>query len=261
MKRLLYTIPLFAAAALTAACEDFASADPDQAVVEGYLHAGRTPEIRINRQLVIAEGDTTYDNPLSGLTLTLLNETTGRSETLSESADEAGTYLGTSAIEAEATYRLSFEYAGKQVWAETTVPSAVEGFWGEADFIVHTASLADDTVRYVNFHWQNPDNVYHLTQMTHMETWTKLLNEYNPSPKKTITSTPTLDTTYQVSSRAFSYYGRHYVIVYKVNEEYVNLYYESSSNSQHLTNPATNVHNGYGILTGMNSDTLLLRVL
>ena len=262
MKQLLYILPLFAAASIVAGCEDFASADPDQAVVEGYLHAGHTPQIKLNRQLVIADGDTTYAQPLSGLVLTLTNQTTGESEVLSESASTAGTYEGKMVVRAEHSYKLTFDYAGKSVWAETTIPTAPQGFRGEKDTLWHTILFSDDTIRRVNYYWDNPDNEYHLTQVTNMESWTKLIYEYaNTTPSRTITSTPTQDTTYQVNSRGFSYYGRHYVILYKVNEEYVDLYYENSSNSQHLTNPSTNVHNGFGIFTGMNSDTLILRLL
>lgn len=242
-------------------CEDFAKADPDQAVVEGFLHAGRTATIKVNRQLVFAVGDTTFEQPIGGLALELFNETSGKSEKLTET--DLGVYESTGRIDEGATYRLEFDYNGKNVWAQTTIPSKVVGFVGSDTALLHTKRFSEDTLRYVNYHWNNPNNDYHLVQTTNMESWTSLIYTpiNNTTPSRTITSTPTQDTTHQVNSRQFSYFGRHYMILYKVNQEYVDLYYENSSNSQHLTNPATNVHNGFGIFTGMNSDTLLLRLI
>ena len=258
IKKIFRLLPLATLLLLTC-CTDFSEADPDQAVVEGFMHAGRTASISVNRQLVFTTGDTTFSQPIAGLQLTLFNETTGHSEMLTET--DSGVYESAALIEDGATYTLIFDYAGKNVWAQTTIPSRVTGFTGEATTLVHTERFSDDTIRYVNYRWDNTDDTYHLTQITHMESWIKPIYTTNSTPSRTITSTPTQDTTFQVNSRGFYYYGRHYIILYKLNQEYVDLYYENSSNSQHLTNPATNVHNGFGIFTGMNSDTLLLQIL
>lgn len=244
---------------LLCGCEDFAQADPDQAVVEGFLHANRTAEIKVNRQLVFSGGDTTFSQPLSMLHITFVNESTGKSETLVET--EAGVYCSQQLIAEENTYTLSFEYAGKNVRAQTTVPSHVTGFEADGNALLHTERFSEDTLRYVNYRWENEYNDFHLMQITHMESWVKPIYNTAYTPSFTITSSPTQDTTFQVNSRGFHYYGRHYMILYKLNQEYVDLYYENSSNSQHLTNPPTNIQNGFGIFTGMSSDTLLLQIL
>lgn len=240
-------------------CEDFAQADPDQAVVEGFLHPNRIAQIKVNRQLVFSSGDTTFSQPLSMLHITFVNESSGVSETLIET--EAGVYCSEQLIVEENTYTLSFEYAGKNVWAQTTVPSRVTGFEADGNALLHTERFSDDTLRYVNYRWENENNEYHLMEITHMESWVVPIYNTAYTPSFTITSSPTQDTAFQVNSRGFHYYGRHYMILYKLNQEYVDLYYENSSNSQHLTNPPTNVQNGFGIFTGMSSDTLLLTIL
>jgi hypothetical protein len=62
--------------------EDFSKADPDKAVVQGFLFPGNKASITINRQRILAGEDTTMDLPLAGLKVKLSNETTGESEEL-----------------------------------------------------------------------------------------------------------------------------------------------------------------------------------
>jgi len=58
----------------------------------------------------------------------------------------------------------------------------------------------------------------------------------------------------------FKYYGRHYLILYKINPEYAALYESTGNSSQNLRTPNSNIKNAQGIFTAVNSDTLLLNV-
>jgi hypothetical protein len=58
----------------------------------------------------------------------------------------------------------------------------------------------------------------------------------------------------------FQYFGKHRLILYHVLPDYASLYSENSTSSQNLTNPSTSIMNGYGIFTGLNSDTLYFTV-
>ncbi|MDO5571011.1 MAG: hypothetical protein Q4F97_06045 [Bacteroidales bacterium] len=234
--------------------DGFSVSDPDKAVIQGYLFPGHTAEITINRQQILASEDTTMDLPLSGLSVTLSNQTTGKSEVLKDNG--AGSYSSEMIIEDEGSYKIEFDYNNNHVWATTSIPTKVSGFKTDATELLHTERFSDDTVRYVNYYWDNEEESYHLFYIYNMESWTTPI--YNFTPSKSITTTPTADTAYQVNSRGFYYYGRHYMILYKVTDEYVDLYYSSNGNSQHMTNPPTNVNNGFGIFTAMSSDTLVL---
>ncbi|MEG1617465.1 MAG: DUF4249 family protein [Bacteroidales bacterium] len=238
-------------------CEEFSTADPDQVVVQGFLFPGRTAEISVNHQLVIERGDTLFDSPVSDLVIRLTDLNSDENEYLQEG--DSGVYHSTLRMKADNSYRIEFDYQGKRVWAETTIPSNIENFKGDAESLVHTERFSDDTLRYVNYTWDNPKGYYHLISFTHMESWSTPIYNYEPT-SRTITNNPTLDTTHQVNSRGFYYYGRHYVVLCKLNQEYVDLYYNSTSNSQHMGNPPTNIHNGFGIFTGINTDTLMLRL-
>jgi hypothetical protein len=56
------------------------------------------------------------------------------------------------------------------------------------------------------------------------------------------------------------YYSRHRIIQYHVLPDYATLYEQNSSSSLNLTSPSTSITNGYGLLTGLNSDTLYILV-
>lgn len=64
---------------------------------------------------------------------------------------------------------------------------------------------------------------------------------------------------YDVTYRTFNYIGIYRVILYSVNKEYIDiLTSNANTSSQQLTNPTTNVTNGYGIFTAMQADTIAL---
>lgn len=60
--------------------------------------------------------------------------------------------------------------------------------------------------------------------------------------------------------RNLTQYGRHQVIVFRVNHEYAALYQSTGSSTLSLTQPPTNIQNGLGIFTGVSSDTLYFEV-
>lgn len=64
-----------------------------------------------------------------------------------------------------------------------------------------------------------------------------------------------------LNSREFSYFGTHRVVLFHLNVDYASLYDDASTSSLNLTNPTTSIENGYGIFTGISTDTLYIDVL
>ena len=159
-------------------------------------------------------------------------------------------------------YKFEFEYAGNKVWATTSIPAAPQNFTCDAEDgrLQHTNRLSEesDTVRTINYTWDNPDSDYHLFYINNFETWTSYIYNYYKPTQRYLTSDPQNDTIHSVNSLGFYMFGRHHMILFKVNQEFIDLYYYQSTGSQTLVNPPTNINNGYGIFTGINSDTLIL---
>ena len=71
---------------------------------------------------------------------------------------------------------------------------------------------------------------------------------------------PTNSNTEQIRAMDFQYYGKHRFILFHVLPDYAALYNQTSTSSQNLSNPSTSITNGYGIFTGLNTDTLYIDV-
>ena len=56
------------------------------------------------------------------------------------------------------------------------------------------------------------------------------------------------------------FYGRHRARVYRVNEEYVDLFKFGEQDPTRLSEPPTNIENGLGIFTAFNSVSLDFQV-
>ena len=82
----------------------------------------------------------------------------------------------------------------------------------------------------------------------------------NARPGNRFKKTPTNSSEAEVRAMEFQYYGKHRIILYHVLPDYAKLYEANSTSSQNLSNPSTSIVNGYGIFTGLNSDTLYLQV-
>lgn len=67
----------------------------------------------------------------------------------------------------------------------------------------------------------------------------------------------------QIKSFNFSYHGRYLVKVYRVNQEYRDLYETQEQDSRNLIEPLSNIENGLEIFSTFHSnvDSLFLNVI
>lgn len=74
-------------------------------------------------------------------------------------------------------------------------------------------------------------------------------------------SRPILGDSARISDGQISYSGRHRVMIYRVNKEYADLFRSREQDSRQLNEPLTNIVNGLGIFTAVNSDSVFFTVL
>jgi hypothetical protein len=79
-------------------------------------------------------------------------------------------------------------------------------------------------------------------------------------PGNRFRKSPTNSNSEMLRTFDFQYFGKHRIILYHVLPDYATLYEQNSSSSLNLTNPSSSITNGYGIFTGLNSDTLYILV-
>ena len=163
-----------------------------------------------------------------------------------------GTYfldLENDTIHEKQEYNLHFEYNDNTIEAFSTVPMKIKNlrieptslplssswyFWGESDTTEVIVS------------WDGSEDSYHQV--------------YIESPN--ITDTPSLGifgrrtmqpfkgNTYRTSMRDFRSVGTHWIYIYRVNKDYVDLFDRISSSD--LANPVSSIQNAFGLFTSLS---------
>ena len=76
-----------------------------------------------------------------------------------------------------------------------------------------------------------------------------------------IISAPSSDTTLLINGALLPSYGPYVVKIYKVNQEYADLYENSTQDSRDLNDPPSNIFNARGIFSAFASDSIFFEVV
>lgn len=244
---------------LISSCEKEESAPEfeDIPVIEAYLHAGKNFELKVSRQIPFLSEPAFSDDDLSQLSISV-NTQTKNYQLVSVGN---GVYKSeTLIIDSNSEYKVTFLYNNKNVEALTKIPSKPSGLNTSSNEVtIETGTFPSVMPEPIVINWQNEDNSYYLILVENIESELELINE-NSKGGRTFRNEPTQTNNYQINSRTFSYVGTHRIILYHLNPDYAKLFDNSGNSSQNLTNPNSAIQNGFGIFTGLNSDTLYLEV-
>lgn len=72
---------------------------------------------------------------------------------------------------------------------------------------------------------------------------------------------PTRESSYQINFSEIQYWGQYIVKVYRVNQEYADLYENLEQDSRDLNEPPTNIKNGLGIFSAFHSQNIYFEVV
>jgi hypothetical protein len=259
-KNLYYVVVLISALAFTACKKtDSTVSNADLPVVISYLMPGQPISVKVYQQKDIAD-TSTYGPLVSGLKLTVSDG----SKTVNLTETATGTYTNNDLtfLTAGKTYSLAFTYNNIPVTASSLMPAKPTNYTASRTLInlplaIQNGPTATDAVA-VTFKWDNPDSLYHVLVFKNDDA-----NPYNIHPNRNSQVNFTLNAkqaaAYDVYYSTLNYIGIYRVILYSVNKDYIDLLTSNAnSTSQQLTNPPTNITNGYGVFTAMQADTIAL---
>jgi hypothetical protein len=257
---------LITAIAMVSACsEQDTTTTAARAVVEAYLASGKAVEVTVSKEGLFKNGSKDSVQYIDGLTL---NINDGSNNYILQSMGE-GKYVSDEnvIVDVQKIYTLDFVYEDNELKASTSVPSRPTGFelsTNEIEINLPTPGTGGGTAPVrpdpVDVSWENPDNDYHLVVVTVIEENPEQISTGGFRVSGSFRNKPNTGTTYEISQINFKYYGMHAVILYKLNPEYATLYDDSGSSSLNLKAPYSNITNGLGIFTAVNTDTLYLNV-
>lgn len=237
-------------------------------IIEGFLHANQ-PITDLKLMNVISYYDTlTTDNRITDANVTI--EVDGNAYAMTSVGD--GTYeLPNHTVTSEKTYKISLDYYGQTIEAETTIPTALSGVsLSDSIITLERINFSSGPPTPSNFNqppleiaWNDDGTSYYFVHIENTSDEIDWVNS-NRIPEEealfSFTSTPEITDLYTIDSRQLVQFGTYRVVVYKVNLEYAQMLSEQSNDSFSLTEPFTNVTNGRGIFTGMSSDTIYFEV-
>ncbi len=253
-----------------AACrkEEYAPTYNDWPVIEGYLFANNFASVKVSRQVSSTDNIEASTDNIDSLNLTISSD----SEVYQMIPVGDGMYENKALIIQEGKqYELKFIYNKKEVTAITTVLSLPQNFTQSEDEISVTKIDSTFTFSPGNFpvqndpiklKWDNPDNSYYMVVTQNIEENPVLIRDTTNErfAVRVFRNEPSVTDQLEIRDMQFTYFGTHLLLLYHLNPDYATLYNDNSNSSQNLTNPSTNITNGYGIFTGISVDTLRLKV-
>ena len=259
------------AASLFAGCDSTAT-EPETTelfVVAAFLFAGEAiDDIRVSETVQLS--DTTDAPPINDARVELFKN--GTTYTLAAAGD-SGYYAYTGndlAVEAGDTFGIKVTYDGAVTTGETVVPNAPVGvgidrdtLWvpelgigmGGGGFNREDSQLAAS--------WQNPNRLLHYVVIESLEDSAESIipDEFRKfSGRFRLVTEPTKEDYHFIDMRTLRDLGRHIARVYRVNEEYAQLYENRTQDSRDLNEPPSNIHNGLGVFSAFNSDSVAFEV-
>ncbi|WP_295676129.1 DUF4249 family protein [uncultured Mucilaginibacter sp.] len=233
-------------------------------VVEGYLMPGQALSIKLYQQKSLTD-TAKYGAAISGMQVYVSDGST--KVQLSESPKGTYTYSDQGFLAEGKTYTLQFNYLTYAVSAKTVMPGKPTNFATQYGSVTLSSTTTTDpntsNTTIDKLTWDNPDSLNHVLVFYNKNGADFPLSSFGGNRPANFELNTNRASYYNLTQATFPYYGHYTVTLLRVNQEFIDLIKSNTSNStsQNLTNIPTNVVNGYGIFTAMQSDTLSFNLL
>jgi len=281
MNNKLFFSALFSIIFLTLSCEDDLLPVPeaDLIVVRGYLYAGQPVTDVIIASTLALDDESETAIPIDSAVVVLKRgaekfvlspvhsyDTTETDTTFSITY----TYPDSDLVVAEGdTFILDINYGEQHLTSEAIVPAKPDSFSSNIDTMyVPSFDRNRDYIRWIfadsniiRLNWDNPDDHFHYLLMDNVEEDPEPLEKTLPPRWRRFISEPFIDTSYAMLASTITHFGRHDIVLFHVQTNYVLLYQSSGQNSRDLNEPYNNIDGGLGMFTAFNSDTVSIVLL
>lgn len=244
--------------------------DKHNVVVTGYMYVNRplTDNIRLTSMLSYSAGETKIEN-INDAKVTIFYDDLSE-ELVPQGTKGFYTFADPNKkIESGKTYKIEIDYYDKIAKATTIVPekpriaslSDTEIFIEDSiDFMEMMQNLNDYPK--IKIKLDNNSAYYHYLLIENIETKKEVIWLNLPSGMRDYIyiSSPSQKSELRLSSRHFMYYGKHQVIAFRVNKEYVDAYESRYQSPSTLNEPVSNVDKGLGLFTSFDADTAFFTV-
>ena len=281
MNNKLFFSALFSITILTLSCEGDLLPVPeaDLIVVRGYLYAGQPVTDVVLASTLALDDESETAIPIDSAVVFLKRgaeefvlapvhsyDTTETDTTFSITY----TYPDSDLVVAEGdTFILDINYGEQHLTSEAIVPAKPDSFSSNIDTMyVPSFDRNRDYIRWIfadsniiRLNWDNPEDHFHYLLMDNVEEDPEPLEKTLPPRWRRFISEPFIDTSYAMRASTITHFGRHDIVLFHVQTDYVLLYQSSGQNSRDLNEPYNNINGGLGMFTAFNSDTVSIVLL
>lgn len=167
-------------------------------------------------------------------------------------------------IEEGESYELSFNYGDELISATTTGIAKPDGLSMSQTSIyierVSSGSFPSFDNETIEIIWDNPEDDYFYLVIKYLEEEADpVMEDFDLDPFD-IVGEPMQTDVYNIHSRMLMHYGEYMVVLFRVTQDYANMFERIDNTSQSLTEPYSNIENGKGIFTAIASDTIFFNV-
>lgn len=245
--------------------------ESDLVVVEAFLFAGEPiDDIRLTETMPLS--DTIDAPPINDALVTLRKN--GVSYTLVSTGDSGYyAYPGIDlSIEDGDTIGIEISYLNTVANGETVVPEAPVGVSIDRDtlfvpeFGVGIGGGGGGLNRensQLAASWENPDQLLHYVVIESLDDSAEsiLPDQFQQFRGRfRLVAPPTINDFHFINMMELETLGLHVAKVYRVNEEYAQLYENRTQDSRDLNEPPSNINGGLGVFSAFNSDSVLFQV-
>lgn len=169
-------------------------------------------------------------------------------------------------IEENKDYQLELNFNGIIVSSSTLGQTKIENF-EISDTIIYI-----DESSFGNFFeqendldvtWDNANEEYFMLNIQLVDTteleYRKIFDNAEEPPYSMLMP-PMNFNNFKINTRMINYFGEYRIILFKINDDFIEFFEGINQNSSSLVDVPTNIVNGKGIFTSISSDTLYLRV-
>jgi hypothetical protein len=271
MKRAL--LLLFATLVIIAGCTEDAPLAPstDSIVVRGYIYAGEPVyDIQITTALPLGSEDTSAP-PVNDATVSLIRD--GVNYNLVPSAGNSGHYHYPGEnliIQSGDVFTIQVEYKGQIITGSTTVPQSPEAVTISNTQMVISTNFSPrfggpDSTRFLEINWQQDAGSLFYVVVESLEDNPAEIELFGGFGGNRIgrkfTFPPSSINEFRLQMFSLQYYGNHVAKVYRVNQEYADLYESRNQDSRDLNEPLSNIENGLGIFSAFASSNVEFTVI
>ena len=248
------------------ACEDTTTSPEDdarQVVVEAFLFAGEpVDDVRLTETVPLGEDPAlapTVDDAIVALVR-------GGERWVLSRLDEPGAYGYAGAdlhVREGDRFHIEVEAFGRTATGETVVPAPPAGVELDKDSlgvpVIGPGVIQSGVLQtlQVTATWENPDDRLHFVDVLGLDPDSEsIFPGFGPGGGRQfrLRSAPTEEAFHTVRLPELEGLGPHRVIVYRVNQEYADLYDNRVQDSRDLNEPPSNIRGGLGVFSAFSSD-------